>query len=96
MYADRAEFSVDEIFHAWFRHGDPPWDNARRSTFGPAPGFVTGGPNARYCEGLTGQACATSMVREQPPAKVYLDSNTGWERTNPFDKSWEFSQPNAQ
>lgn len=94
MYAYGAEESADELFHTWFRDHHPTWDNARTSKLGPAPGYVTGGPNAQYCGGAGPEhACSRSPVKSQPPGKAYLDSNTGWEPENPFDKSWELTEP---
>lgn len=95
MYNYGAEASADEMYHAWFRDGSATWDNARSSTLGPAPGFVTAGPNPDYCRNQTNdQACTRSPVADQPPAKAYVDSNTGWEPDNPFDKSWQMTEPN--
>ncbi len=94
MYAFGGEHCADEMFHAWFRDGHARWDNARNSRLGPAPGYVTGGPNADYCKDQPPQqACSHSPVREQPPGKAYVDTNTGWEPDNPFDKSWELTEP---
>jgi len=94
MYADGGDACADETFHAWFRDHDPRFDNARTSVLGPAPGYVTGGPNKQYCEGQDANqfACAKSPIRDQPPEKAYLDSNTGWEPNNPYDKSWELTE----
>ncbi|HWA78554.1 MAG TPA: glycoside hydrolase family 9 protein [Polyangiaceae bacterium] len=95
MYADGAEQSADETYHTWFRDKDPRWDNARTSELGPAPGYVTGGPNKSYCQGQDPKehACARSAVRDQPPEKAYLDVNTSYEPQNPYDKSWELTEP---
>ncbi len=43
-----ADNSVAEIHHQWFADNSQ-WDNAN-SDFGPAPGFLTGGPNPKYPE----------------------------------------------
>ncbi|HVR21173.1 MAG TPA: glycoside hydrolase family 9 protein, partial [Polyangiaceae bacterium] len=95
MYADGADASADEAYHTWFRDKDPRWDNARTSELGPAPGFVTGGPNKDYCkdQNPAEHACAKSPVRAQPPEKAYLDVNTSYEPPNPYDKSWELTEP---
>ena len=95
MYADGGDACVDEMFHAWFRDGDARWDNARTSELGPAPGFVTGGPNPYYCQGQDPKqhACAKSPVREQPPEKAYVDTNAGYQPESQFDKSWELTEP---
>ncbi len=43
-----AENSVSTIYHTWFHDGDVLWDEAGVSTYGPAPGFLPGGPNRNY------------------------------------------------
>ena len=95
MYADGGDACADETYHAWFRDKDPKWDNARTSELGPAPGYVTGGPNKSYCEwqNPAEHACAKSAVRQQPPEKAYVDGNTAYEPANPYDKSWELTEP---
>jgi hypothetical protein len=95
LYSEGAEACADETYHAWFRDKHPIWDNARSSKLGPAPGYVTGGPNKDYCNGMDpkAHACAKSAVRQQPPEKAYVDGNTGYEPQNPFDKSWELNEP---
>jgi hypothetical protein len=94
MYATGGDACADEAYHTWFRDKDPKWDNARHG-LGPAPGYVTGGPNNAYCSGQDPKehACAKSPIRDQPPEKAYIDSNTSWEPNNPFDKSWELTEP---
>ena len=94
MYAVGGDACADEAYHTWFRDKDPKWDNARDSELGPAPGYVTGGPNKEYCKGQpAAHACTKSPVRDQPPGKAYVDLNTGWEPENPYDKSWELTEP---
>ncbi|HEX6274355.1 MAG TPA: glycoside hydrolase family 9 protein [Polyangiaceae bacterium] len=95
MYADGGDACADEAYHTWFRDKHPVWDNARTSELGPAPGFVTGGPNKDYCkdQNPAEHACAKSPVRQQPPEKAYLDVNTSYEPPNPYDKSWELTEP---
>jgi endoglucanase len=94
MYAIGGDACADEMYHHWFRDKHPKWDNARTSELGPAPGYVTGGPNKDYCNGQPAeQACSRSPIRSQPPGKAYIDSNTGWEPENPYDKTWEITEP---
>jgi len=83
-----AERSVNEFFHTWFADGSAKWDRVGMSTYGPPPGFLTGGPNASYewdgccpssCGG--GARCGTAPPTPpsmQPPQKSYLDFNTSW------------------
>ncbi len=87
-----AENSVNSFFHAWFEDGDANYDDVRLSRYGPASGFLVGGPNDSYepdscCKRKTcGSAKNNSLCRapilqrltNQPPAKTYADFNTGW------------------
>lgn len=94
MYAVGGDACADEAYHVWFRDKHPEWDNARSSELGPAPGYITGGPNKEYCKGQPDDhACTRSPVRDQPPGKAYVDTNTGWDPPNPYDKSWELTEP---
>lgn len=93
MYAYGAEKSANQIFHTWFRDGDPDYDDARRSRLGPAPGYVPGGPNHQYCEGRPQSLCFRSPLRREPPQKAYLDFNTGWDPAQQYDSSWELTEP---
>ena len=81
MYSLGASRSVNEIYHTWFYNGTD-YDNAITSLYGPAPGFVTGGPNASFSVDWL------SPPSNQPAQKSYLDFNTGWP-----ESSWEISEP---
>ena len=48
MYGHGAESCANEMFHTWFADGSAKWDRAGTSTYGPPPGFLTGGPNPSY------------------------------------------------
>ncbi|WP_164851297.1 glycoside hydrolase family 9 protein [Larkinella soli] len=75
-----AENSVMEIYHSWYRDGSARYDGAN-SQFGPAPGFLAGGPNQYY-------SGTTAPPKGEPPMKVYRDWNTSWP-----DASWEVTEP---
>lgn len=81
MYAYGAENCVNEIYHSWYDNGTV-WDNAITSPKGPAPGFVSGGPNKDFT--------VPSIVPPgaQPPQKAYKDWNTGYP-----ENSWEITEP---
>ncbi|MEL6822459.1 MAG: glycoside hydrolase family 9 protein, partial [Calditrichota bacterium] len=81
MYDYGADRSVNEIYHTWFADGTD-YDNALTSPLGPAPGYVSGGPNPDFT--------VSSLVPPygQPDQKSYLDFNTSWP-----DNSWEISEP---
>lgn len=81
MYPYGAENSQNEIYHTWFAHGTD-WDNAQTSPKGPAPGYLTGGPNSM--DQYTG---TEGYIRNEPLQKRYKDWNTGW----PQD-SWIFTE----
>lgn len=93
MAAYGAERSCNEMFHTWFRDGDPRWDSAKDSELGPAPGYVTGGPNKSYCSAEKDHACYDSEFRKQPAQKAYLDFNTSWDPKAPYDMSWAVTEP---
>ncbi|MCC6524865.1 MAG: glycoside hydrolase family 9 protein [Polyangiaceae bacterium] len=92
--------SVNELYHSWFADGSAAWDRVGVSTYGPAPGFLTGGPNPSYdwdgccpngCGSAENDAVCTSESleppRAQPPQKSYKDFNTSW----PLN-SWEVTE----
>jgi endoglucanase len=93
MYAFGAEKSANQIFHTWYRDGDPSFDDAQKSRLGPAPGYVPGGPNHQYCASQAQSRCFKSKLRQAPPQKAYLDFNTGWEPSAEYDQSWELTEP---
>lgn len=93
MYAYGAEKSANQIFHTWFRDGDPDYDDAQKSRLGPPPGYVPGGTNHQYCTFQPESRCVNSRLRKQPLQKAYLDFNTGWEPTQEHDQSWEITEP---
>ena len=91
MYAYGAGNGVNEFYHSWFANGSPLWDRVGKSTYGPAPGYLTGGPNPSYdWDGCCPSGCGSqhnnslcftesiSPPRDQPPQKSYKDFNTSW------------------
>ncbi|HON52141.1 MAG TPA: glycoside hydrolase family 9 protein [Bacteroidales bacterium] len=92
MSAWGAENSVTEFFHSWFKDKSTKWDNTLTSTYGPAPGFLVGGPNPSYdWDGCCpGQTCGSTQnnalcyemsiepPKNQPAQKSYKDFNSGW------------------
>jgi endoglucanase len=95
MGAFGAENSIDQFFHSWFADGSALWDSVSGSTYGPAPGFLVGGPNpSQYdwddrCPGIS-PLCGPARPSPpygQPAQKAYLDFNTGW----PLN-SWPLSE----
>ncbi|MEM6802053.1 MAG: glycoside hydrolase family 9 protein, partial [Bacteroidota bacterium] len=78
-----AENSINEIYHLWFGDGTV-YDNAQTSPNGPAPGYLSGGPNPSY---FPSQGYF-SPPQDQPRQKSYLDWNTSW----PQD-SWQITEP---
>lgn len=91
MYSLGVHSSVNEFYHSWFADGSAQWDRVGTSTYGPAPGFLVGGPNPGYnwdncCPGSCGSSqnnniCTSINLvppKEQPAMKSYLDFNTSW------------------
>ncbi|MEQ8966230.1 MAG: glycoside hydrolase family 9 protein [Azospirillaceae bacterium] len=94
------ENSATEFYHAWFRHEHPLWGNVETSAYGPAPGFLVGGPNPSYtwdacCPASCGNEANNAMCglappsppAGQPPMKAYRDFGDGW----PLN-SWEVTE----
>ncbi len=82
MNAYGAENSINEFYHSWFTDGSAAWDRVGTSTYGPAPGFLPGGPNPSYSK-----SPAIVPPMSQPDQKSYKDWNTSW----PED-SWEITE----
>lgn len=91
MYDFGAENGVNEFYHSWFTNGSAKWDRVGDSQYGPAPGFLTGGPNPGYdwdgcCPGGCGSSsnnskCYSETIsppKDQPNQKSYKDFNTSW------------------
>ena len=87
MYCLGVHSSVNEFYHSWFTNGSPLWDRVGTSTYGPAPGFLVGGPNPSYdwdgnCTSANPNAgcglAAPNPPKGQPAMKAYLDFNTSW------------------
>jgi len=96
MFSFGATVGVTTFFHTWFSHGSALWEKAGVSKYGPAPGFLTGGPNPSYsvdgccpnnCSGLSCDSEPLSPPLGQPPQKSYKDFNTSW----PLD-SWSVTE----
>jgi hypothetical protein len=85
MYRYGATQSANEIYHTWFWRGTK-WSNALTSACGPAPGYVTGGPNANAVR----DGVPDSLVppAAQPAQKAYKDWNAPWP-----DSSWAITEP---
>ena len=96
MYSLGVHSSVNEFYHSWFTNGSELWDRVGTSTYGPAPGFLVGGPNRSYnwdstCSSANPNSnCGTAAPtppKGQPSMKAYLDFNTSW----PLN-SWEVTE----
>lgn len=97
MFAYGAVNGVTAFFHTWFAHGSKDWDKVGVSTYGPAPGYLTGGPNPSYAvdaccaQGCgAGNSCTSEPLSPpigQPPQKSYKDFNASW----PLD-SWSVTE----
>jgi len=79
MYSKGGDKCADEIYHTWFADGSI-YDNALTSQNGPAPGFLSGGPNHTY-------SGPSSPPNGEPMLKAYDDIND----TNSI--SWEITEP---
>ncbi len=98
MGAFGAENSLTSFYHSWFTDGSALWDQVGVSTYGPAPGYLPGGPNPGWtldgcCPSGCGSAAANAMCitmtppSGQPTQKFYKDWNGNW----PQD-SWSLTE----
>mgnify|MGYP006293152681 CR=1 FL=1 len=91
MYKYGAENGVNQFYHTWFHDGSDLWDEVGKSTYGPAPGFLTGGANPNYdWDGCCPDGCGSSAnnqacydvdivpPKNQPKQKSYKDFNNNW------------------
>jgi endoglucanase len=81
------EFSVPEMYHAWFGDGTI-YDNANTSPNGPAPGYVPGGANPSYQPDPAYTGAPISPPQNQPIQKSFKAWNTSWP-----ENSWEITEP---
>ena len=81
MYDLGGDYCANEMYHSWFADGTD-YDHALNNSKGPAPGYLTGGPNMDF------SVNTISPPYNQPPQKSYLDWNTSWP-----ENSWEISEP---
>lgn len=100
MYDHGAENAVNQFYHSWFTDGSTKWDRVGESIYGPAPGFLVGGPNPGYAPdnccpdgcGSSGNNAVCDSEELSPPTgqpdqKSYKDFNTSW----PLN-SWSVSE----
>jgi hypothetical protein len=99
-----ASRSITSIFHEWFHQGSPRWCTVGVSTYGPAPGYLSGGPNQGFnvqsgfpnslggyqptAAELTLGTFIQNVLVGSPPAKMYMDINHSW----PIN-TWEITEP---
>ncbi len=81
-----AENSIPEFYHGWFCDGSD-WDNVNTSLYGPAPGFVPGGPNPSYSPDPAYSGPPIEPPQNQPIQKSFRAWNTGWP-----ENSWEVAE----
>ncbi|MDR0305529.1 MAG: glycoside hydrolase family 9 protein [Chitinispirillales bacterium] len=94
-----ASRSATSMYHTWFYEHSSKWSVADGTNPGPAPGYLTGGPNEDYylwgcCPSSCGSAAnnarcnLVTIPQNLPPAKMYADINHTW----PLD-TWEITEP---
>ena len=82
-----ASRSVMEIYHTWFHDGSPLYDGVK-SKFGPAPGFLPGGPNRGF------DVKWVAPPAGEPAAKAFKEWNTVWNQERAANECpWEINEP---
>ena len=94
MKALGASNSVNRFYHTWFSHDSARWADVRTTKYGPAPGYLVGGPNPTYtwakgCPQINVKCGAAPLSPPvgQPAEKAYADFSDNW----PID-SWEVTE----
>jgi endoglucanase len=91
MYQYGADYCNDEMWHTWFNTGTK-YDNIDNGNIGPAPGFVTGGPNSSGSSTMkvkVGTNQFTALTKDQPFQKAYSCNNAAIAS----DAPWAFNEP---
>ena len=89
MYRYGAELSADEMWHSWFSL-DTKYDNIDGDNVGPAPGFLSGGPNPQGQQNMPiklGTYSFDATTAEQPDQKDFSVDNY-WEYG-----PWAYNEP---
>lgn len=82
--------SPTQIWHDWFADGSRY--DGEDSDYGPAPGYVVGGPNQYFASNDFLKTLRPPAG--EPPMKAFRDWNTGWNaeaRAN--EESWKITEP---
>ena len=89
MYRYGAELSADELWHSWFALGTK-YDNIDGDNVGPAPGFLSGGPNPQGDPNMPiklGIYSFDAIAGDQPDQKAFSVDNY-WEYG-----PWAYNEP---
>jgi hypothetical protein len=79
--------SAMQPYHGWFQDGSPLYDGPN-STYGPAPGYLVGGPNQYFSRPWIAPPAG------EPPMKAFKDWNTVWNNQHQdTENSWEITEP---
>ena len=89
MYQYGAEVCADEMWHSWFGY-QTPFDNIEGDNVGPAPGFITGGPNPQGQGNMPiklGTHTFDARAGQQPSQKAFSVDNF-W-----MNGPWAYNEP---
>ena len=89
MYRYGAEICADEMWHSWFG-SDTRFDNLDGDKVGPAPGFITGGPNPQGAAAMPiklGTYSFNARAGDQPAQKAFSVDNF-WQ-----NDPWAYNEP---
>ncbi len=89
MYRYGGDLCADEMWHSWFNLGSR-FDNIDGSNVGPAPGFISGGPNPQGQASMPiklGTHTFSARAGEQPDQKAFSVDNN-WQ-----NGPWAYNEP---
>ena len=89
MYQYGGDVCADEMWHSWFGF-NTPFDNVDGNNIGPAPGFITGGPNPQGQSNMPiklGTHTFDAQAGQQPAQKAFSVDNF-W-----MNGPWAYNEP---
>lgn len=104
-----ASNSVNQMYHSWFCNGSSEWDDVRTSLYGPAPGYLIGGPYGFESNGIQTYTwdgccpnnCGSNYNNSLCNSSLLFPENEPFaKRYNDFNdswpmNSWEITEPSC-
>ena len=89
MYKYGGDSCVNEFYHSWFCNGSKKWDRVGVSTYGPPPGYLTGGANPHY----NWDRCCPKIVTRKKTMPSVFPSRLPRQKDSPIRNHIRISTP---